>query len=168
MSQAAQLPGRVHVLHPGDVACVDRDDRLETLLGSCVAVVLTDPRRTVGAMCHVVHAGTAARGVVESTAFGRTAMDTLARRLRARGIEPRLCHAWLYGGGNMFPALVGAGSPGNVGSANARWALQTLEEAGIRLLGSDLGGAVYRRVRWTVGPGEPELEVMSSAPEGTL
>ena len=66
----------------------------------------------------------------------------------------------------MFPALVGATTPGNVGDANVRWALQTLEQAGIRLLGSDLGGAAYRRVRWTVGPGAPELEVMSSAPEG--
>jgi chemotaxis protein CheD len=168
MSVAAQPPARVHVLHPGDVACVDRDERLETLLGSCVAIILTDPRRTVGAMCHVVHAGHAARGAVDSNAFGRTAMDTLARRLRARGIEPRLCQAWLYGGGNMFPALVGAASSGNVGGANVRWALQTLSEAGIPLLGSDLGGAAYRRVRWTVGPGAPEVEVMSSAPEGTL
>jgi chemotaxis protein CheD len=168
MSAAAPLPGRVHVLHPGDLACVDRDERLETLLGSCVAIVLTDPRRTVGAMCHVVHAGTPARGAAESNAFGRTAMDTLARRLRARGIEPRLCHAWVYGGGNMFPALVGAASAGNVGGANVRWALQTLEETGIRLLGSDLGGAAYRRVRWTVGLGAPEVEVMSSAPEGSL
>ena len=168
MSEAARPRTHVHVLHPGDVACVDRDERLETLLGSCVAIILTDPRRTVGAMCHVVHAGHPARGVAESNAFGRTAMDTLARRLRARGIEPRLCHAWVYGGGNMFPALVGATTPGNVGDANVRWALQTLEQAGIRLLGSDLGGAAYRRVRWTVGPGAPELEVMSSAPEGML
>ena len=87
MSEAARPRHHVHLLHPGDVACVDRDERLETLLGSCVAIVLTDPRRTVGAMCHVVHAGHPARGVAESNAFGRTAMDTLARRLRARGIE---------------------------------------------------------------------------------
>ena len=48
--------GLVHVLHPGDVACGERGERFETLLGSCVAIVLTDPRRTIGAMCHIVHA----------------------------------------------------------------------------------------------------------------
>ena len=42
-------PGPLHTLHPGDVVCAERGDRMETLLGSCVAVVLTDPRRTVGA-----------------------------------------------------------------------------------------------------------------------
>ena len=32
-------------------------DRMKTLLGSCVAVILTDQRRTVGTMCHIVHVG---------------------------------------------------------------------------------------------------------------
>jgi chemotaxis protein CheD len=169
VSVAAPLPLRVHTLHPGDVACVGSGERLETLLGSCVAIILTDPRRTVGAMCHVVHAGAAARGATESTAFGRTALVALGGLLRARGIEPRLCQSWVFGGGNMFPALVGPKvSQGNVGQANVNWALQALHEAGIQVLGGDLGGAVYRRVRWTVGPGEPEVDVMSSAPEGPL
>ncbi|MEI7447926.1 MAG: hypothetical protein WCK28_23765, partial [Burkholderiales bacterium] len=43
------------VLHPGDVACVDRGARLATLLGSCVSILLADPRRSIGAMCHYVH-----------------------------------------------------------------------------------------------------------------
>jgi chemotaxis protein CheD len=37
----------VRTLLPGDVAVGARGMRLETLLGSCVAIVLTDPRRTV-------------------------------------------------------------------------------------------------------------------------
>ena len=48
---------QVFTLHPGDVAVGVRGDRLETLLAAGVAIVLTDPRRTVGAMCHVVHSG---------------------------------------------------------------------------------------------------------------
>jgi chemotaxis protein CheD len=38
----ATLDG-VTTLHPGDVVLGLRGDRLQTLLGSCVAVVLTDP-----------------------------------------------------------------------------------------------------------------------------
>ena len=45
-------------LMPGDVAIGQAGDQFKTLLGSCVSVVLTDPRRTVGAMCHIVHVGT--------------------------------------------------------------------------------------------------------------
>ena len=55
-------PALSKVLAPGDVAIGTRGDRFETLLGSCVAIVLTDPRRTVGAMCHIVHAMPAPAG----------------------------------------------------------------------------------------------------------
>lgn len=163
----ARKAAGVHTLHPGDVACVDRGERLGTLLGSCVSIVLTDPRRTVGAMCHVVHAGPPPRGTSDSTAHGEAALALMFSLLRARGIEPRLCHAWLYGGGNMFPGLVGPQSThGNVGATNAAWAEAALAQHGIRVLGGDLGGNVYRRLRWTVGPDAPELAVMPSEPEG--
>ena len=59
----------VHTLHPGDLAFATRGERLDTLLGSCVAIVLTDPRRTVGVMCHIVHARPAQRAVGGSAAY---------------------------------------------------------------------------------------------------
>ena len=68
---------RVQVLHPGDVACADRGERLETLLGSCVAIVLTDPRRTIGAMCHIVHASRPVAGMPDTTAYADRALATL-------------------------------------------------------------------------------------------
>ena len=152
----------LHTLHPGDVVCVDSGERMETLLGSCVAIVLTDPRRTVGAMCHVVHARPAQPGAPMPTAHGDAALALMSARLRARGIEPRLCHAWVYGGGNMFPQRVGASAAlGNVGAANADWALCALAGLGIPVLGGELGGNAYRKLRWTVGPGEPEFEAIA-------
>lgn len=145
-------------LHPGDVRCVDRGERMETLLGSCVALVFTDPRRTVGAMCHVVHARPPVAGVHASTAHGDAALLQMTALLRARGIEPRLCQAWVAGGGNMFPRLVGSRpSEGNVGAANALWALDRLQSLGVHLLGQDLGGNGYRRLGWTVGDDEPQI-----------
>ena len=151
----------VHTLHPGDVACVNRDERLQTLLGSCVSVLLTDPRRTVGAMCHVVHARPPMRGHGRNTAHGDEALRHMFSLLRAKGIEPRLCHAWIYGGGNMFPARVGpAAGQGNVGAANVAWAEQALAWQGIRVLGGEVGGNAYRKLCWTVGPGEPELQAV--------
>lgn len=144
----------VTVLHPGDVACADRGERLVTLLGSCVAIVLTDPRRTVGAMCHIVHARAPAGGARGNGAYAEEALRTMYRLLMTRGITPRLCEAWVYGGGNMFPAIV---NHQHVGTANARWAMQALAADGIRVLNHDTGGESYRRLAWTVGAGEPEV-----------
>ena len=142
------------VLHPGDVACADAGERLETLLGSCVAVILTDPRRTVGTMCHIVHAQ-AHRHDRDDAHHAGPAIDAMFARLRARAIEPRLCEAYVYGGGNMFPGLVDAS--GHVGERNVAAVLARLTSDGVRIVSRDVGGTAYRRLRWTVGPGEPEV-----------
>jgi chemotaxis protein CheD len=143
---------RTYTLHPGDVVCADRGDRMETLLGSCIAIVLTDPRRTVGAMCHIVHSGPQ-RTPGATAAHAHVALDTMYRLLRQRGIVPALCHAYVYGGGNMFPDLMRGPQ---VGDGNAQWALNALERDGIVALQVEVGGPCYRRLAWTVGPQAPE------------
>jgi len=144
----------VQILHPGDVALAGRGERLETLLGSCVAIVLTDPRRTVGAMCHIVHSKPATAGATVTAAYADVALDRMYTLLRSRGIEPTLCEAYVYGGGNMFPALF---AQGHVGDDNARWALAALAHDGVPVLFHDLGGNTYRRLSWTVGPDLPQV-----------
>lgn len=150
---ATACEGVQHTLHPGDVALGLRGDRYATLLGSCIAVVLTDPRRTVGVMCHIVHTTTQTAAPRDS-AWGDAALDRMYALLRERGIEPRLCEAYVYGGGNMFPGLFGGDT--HVGSNNARWTLAALAHDGIRVLHSDVGGSSYRKLSWTVGPDAPQ------------
>lgn len=145
--------GALYVLHPGDVVCAERGDRVETLLGSCIAVVLTDPRRTLGAVCHLVHAG-AGSGAHVTAAHGAVAFETMDALLALRGIHSRLCEAYVYGGGNMFPQQV---SGPHVGASNAAWTLELLRQRGIRVLHEDVGGHGYRRLSWTVGADSPQV-----------
>jgi chemotaxis protein CheD len=142
----------VRTLHPGDVALGSRGEVFETLLGSCVSVILTDPRRTVGAMSHIVHAGQPQAGEGDNTAHAEVAFERMFALLQGVGISPGLCEAYVYGGGNMFPALVRGR---HVGQSNADTVLRTLRHTGIRVLVNDLGGQAYRRLRWTVGPDQP-------------
>jgi chemotaxis protein CheD len=158
-SSAAACPTpagrRVFTLHPGEVVWGERGDRLDTLLGSCVAIILTDPRRTGGVMCHVVHSRPAGSAAPASGFHhGDAALGAMARLLRAHAIEPHLCEAYAYGGGNMFPGLY---PQAHVGEHNARWAIDALAEAGIPLLHHDLGGNRYRRLSWAVGPELPRV-----------
>ena len=145
------------VLHPGDVVLAQRGDRLETLLGSCVAVILTDPRRTLAAMCHIVHSGRApadTRG--DATTHAEPALAAMFALLRSNGIQPQLCEAYLFGGSNMFPQLY---AQAHVGSNNTSWALGALADLGIGLVGHDTGGNAYRRITWTVGPDTPQVRL---------
>lgn len=146
---------RHYTLHPGDLACAERGDRLETLLGSCVTIILADPRRSVAAMCHVVHAGLPGSvGQPDNCAYGEVALAAMAAQLRLRGLAPQLCEALVIGGGNMFPQQF---TQGHVGEHNARWALAALQREGIAVVHQDLGGSAYRRLGWTVGPGAPDV-----------
>lgn len=147
-------PGVLHTLHPGDVVCGERGDRLETLLGSCVAIVLTDPKRTVGVMCHIVHSRPAPNAECGDAAHAAAARKSMHRMLTARGITPGLCEAYVYGGGNMFPALI---TQSHVGDDNARWAFDALARDGVKVLHHDVGGNVYRRLSWTVGHDLPQV-----------
>ncbi len=156
--QLTEFGATRHTLHPGGLACGVRGDRFETLLGSCVSVVLTDPRRTVGAMCHIVHSTSGGSSTPRDSAWGDVALDLMYEMLRERGIAPQLCEAYVYGGGNMFPGLF---SGAHVGANNARWTLQALALDGVRVLHQDLGGNTYRRLSWTVGPDAPQVTAVA-------
>lgn len=145
---------QVHTLHPGGVTCGERGDRLETLLGSCVAVILTDAARTVGAMCHIVHSQPSANAGAMPTASADEAIDAMYRLLMIRSLNPRLCHAFVYGGGNMFPSVF---KQNHVGEDNAWYVMNRLACDKVRVSIQDLGGNAYRRLSWVIGPGLPEV-----------
>ena len=146
-------------LLPGHVVLGFAGDQLKTLLGSCVSVILTDPRRTVGAMCHIVHIGRPNAANAHNTAFGVVAMQEMFDRLIDVGIPPQRCQAYVYGGGNMFPQMF---STTHVGAKNADWVLDYLHHYDITILEQSLGGNGYRKVAWTVGYDAPVVETIQS------
>jgi chemotaxis protein CheD len=144
-------------LMPGDVAIGVAGEKFKTLLGSCVSVILTDPRRTAAAMCHIVHVGLPNAGNQTNTAYGTVAMGSMFQLLRARGLNPSQCEAYVFGGGNMFPHIFNAR---NVGFTNAQWVTDFLRDHGISVISQELGGNGYRKVSWTIGEAEPLVETV--------
>lgn len=147
------------VIHPGDVVCADRGTHLQTLLGSCVAICMTDLAHSVGAMCHFVHSVPPRAGHRGDTRFADAALVRMFAELRCRGIDPLSCEAYFCGGGAM--RLHGLEEPSSVGERNVQWARQFLRGQGI--LTHELstgGGACYRKVSWRVGHGAPQVRVL--------
>lgn len=155
-NQSLRRPQAVELM-PGDIALGGMGESFKTLLGSCVCVILTDPRRTVGSMCHIVHTVVPNAANRHNTAFGVVAMHEMFTGLRSRGINPRLCEAYVYGGGNMFPNLI---RNQHVGASNVDWVMDYLDHHGLVVLDHSVGGNGYRKVSWVVGPGEPVVETV--------
>lgn len=147
-------------LMPGDVGFGQQGDAFYTLLGSCVSVILTDPRRTVAALSHVVHAGSPRSAQTASTAYGEVAMARMFSDLQRAGLNPRQCEAMLFGGGNMFPHQ---GLRQTVGDRNIEWARDFLAGQGIAVVRESVAGVGYRRLSWVVGPHWPHIETGPAA-----
>lgn len=157
-------PQGIYVLHPGDVGCADEGERLQTLLGSCVSICLSSPKRNVGGMCHIMYSGQPPLAQKYNTAYADAALRKLFADLRVKGVNPLSCDAYVYGGGSMFVA--GANGSGKVGERNVVWALDFLAEAGIRIKAKSVGGAHYRKIDWLIGADAPEVRVVSMQGEG--
>jgi chemotaxis protein CheD len=149
--------GRIIELLPGEVGIGFIGDQFKTLLGSCVSVILTDPKRTLATMCHIVHVGQPNAENKNNTTYGVNAMREMFRNLVSVGISPKLCQAFVFGGGNMFPAMV---TQDNVGAKNSRWVMNFLTEQGIAVVAHSLEGSGYRKITWTVGPEDPVAEMV--------
>jgi chemotaxis protein CheD len=108
-------------------------------------------------MCHIVHVGHPNLANRRNSAYGTVAMEGMFAHLRARAVNPSMCQAYVFGGGNMFPQLF---TVRHVGANNAEWALNYLAAQGIVVVDQELGGNGYRKVSWVVGPDAPQVETI--------
>lgn len=131
----------------GDFAVsADRRVKMTTVLGSCVAVCLFDPKAGVGGMNHFLLAGTGSPRS-DDLRYGVNAMELLINRLLHAGAERHQLRAKLFGGASMTD------HGGNIGESNAAFAVDFVQQEGIPCLSQSLGGEKARRVQFTPSTG---------------
>ena len=126
-------------------------------LGSCVAIMLHDPRACAGAMAHILlPSRSLARDTTNLAKFPETAVPLLVEQLTRLGAEPRRLVAKLAGGASMFAQLM---TPGTIqmGERNIVAAREALRQAGIPVTREAVGGGAGRSVRLHVADGRVEI-----------
>lgn len=116
---------------------------ISTLLGSCVAVCLYDAVARIGGMNHFLLGEPAAGQRLlewELQRYGIHAMELLINAMMRQGAVRGRLQAHVYGGANVVEGLRA------IGTSNGDFALRFLEQEGIALGHSDLGGTLARRV----------------------
>ncbi len=133
--------------------CVARDGVIVTTgLGSCVAIVLHEPRTRVGGLAHVLLPDPAlSRDGTNHARFPSTAVPLLLAEMRRLGAFDGV-KAHLVGGASMFRSLL-ASTGLNVGERNVLAARRALEAAGVPLVAEDVGGEHGRSVVFDVATG---------------
>jgi chemotaxis protein CheD len=118
-------------------------------LGSCVAVVLSDPVARVGALAHILLPSQAlSRRRDHPARSPDTALPLVLARLAAAHTERPRLHARLVGGAAMFADLLPADTV-HMGERNVEACRTALRDAGIPILREAVGGRRGRSIWFT-------------------
>ena len=150
--------GTVHTIGIAAIRCVRAPDRLRTVLGSCIGIVLYDLRARIGAMGHVI-LPSSLEGEGDPGKFADTAVDELLRMLLAEGAERQRISAKIAGGAAMF----GIESASALGARNADAVRTRLDHHAIPLMGSAIGGDKGRRIILDPATGEVYVDVIGES-----
>lgn len=126
------------------------DQRISTLLGSCVSVCLWDPNEKIGGMNHML-LPESIDGSLQSASYGATAMEQLINALLRNGAERSRLRSKVFGGASMITGL------SDVGERNCAFARGYLHAEEIPIDGESLGGDEARQIRFWPTTGRVQL-----------
>ncbi len=157
---ADRISGRqAHFVEAGEVFVTKEDTVAITILGSCVAMCLRDPRAGVAGMNHfLLPSAVASNGDRGSTRYGVRATEALLCRMLARGASIAGLEAKVFGGGAVLPGT----SVSQLHRANVSFALQELEKLGIPVVGRETGGKRGRRLSFFTRSGTVEVRAIQT------
>jgi len=129
-------------INPGGWA-IESERPISTLLGSCVAVCLFDPKLKLGGMNHfLLPSRTGAdNSDIDVIMNGDYSMEVLVNGLLNKGAKKSRLVAKAFGGGTIVSSIRMA-----IGERNSSFAQEWLEREGIPLVASDFNGPWSRKV----------------------
>lgn len=141
---------RARSINPGGWA-VETERPISTLLGSCVAVCLYDPKLRLAGMNHFLLPSrtTSASDDTDVIMAGDYSMEVLLNTMLNKGAVKQRIVAKAFGGGTIVTSILMA-----IGQRNSEFAKEWLEREGIPLAAQDFGGAWSRKVLFTPDGGD--------------
>ena len=144
---------RVHV-KIGEIKVARGRGTLFTIgLGSCIAVVLYDPKVRVGGLAHVMLPEPSNSPSHTPGRSAPTAVPEMVRVMLAAGARKRGMYARIIGGAAMFETLLPSEGL-RLGARNIEAVREALSKAQIPLRGEDVGGSYGRSVFFDAADGK--------------
>lgn len=145
------MEGRVVHVGMAGMEVVRDGCQLKAILGSCVGIIIRDPKRKVSGLAHVMmprcRPGDPARGK-----YADTAVPDLIAQIASLGCRTTGLEAVLIGGARMFPSE--NETIASIGDQNVAAARQALRNGGVRITFEDTGGSRGRAVVYNNTTGE--------------
>ena len=167
MTDVSQLTGKdferlARNINPGGWA-IEAERPIATLLGSCVAVCLIDPKLKLGGMNHFLLPSRTGSANTDTDIIlnGDFSMEVLVNGLINKGASKARLIAKAFGGGTIVSSIRMA-----IGERNAEFAQEWLEREKISLVASDFSGPWSRKVIFVPQTGDTFCRRMSITQAG--
>ncbi len=149
----------VTYVHPGQIAVSSSPGALATILGSCVAVCLYDPRLRLGGLNHYLLPN---HGAAPDFAgrYGPVAIAQLVNEMCLQGASIKRLQAHIVGGAAVLAAFTGERQ--HLGLRNAQLAREMMAEYGIPVVSSDVGGNRGRKLLFAPREGTISIQVIGA------
>ena len=141
MSTARILAGEYYVTRADEV--------IDTVLGSCVAACIRNPRLSIGGMNHFMlprpsGSGTDAWEKIAGRAmrYGTASMEQLINSVLSAGGTRQDLEVKIFGGGRVIPKL------SDIGARNLDFVHEFLEQEGLKIVAEDSGDTCSRHVQY--------------------
>ena len=147
MSKDKQNP---YFLYPSTIYVNPDSQWVVTVLGSCVAVCLFDPKNNIGGITHYMMPYWNGEGL-ESPKYGNVAIVQLFQKMLEFGVKKEDIVCKIFGGAEVLREQL---SVFNVGQRNIELAYKMVAELGISVVSSSTGGKQGRKIYFNTGTGE--------------
>lgn len=153
-------------LLPGEYYATGRDMLLVTVLGSCVAACIRDPKTGIGGMNHFMlpEGGDPHDLMSASARYGSYAMEVLVNELVKLGANRSRLEAKVFGGAAVLRGFTTV----NVGEANSDFVLDYLAQERIRVVSQDLRGIHPRKVYFFPATGRVLVKKLRNVHNDTI
>lgn len=154
-------------LKPGEMRICEKPTIVTTLLGSCVAVAMYNERLRVGAICHGLlpsckNAQPCDGQCPEKFKYVDCSIRRMLEVFHKRGIVQSEIDVKVFGGSDMFKVNDRASKSSSVGRQNVEKALQIVDNEGLRIIATDLGGLRGRKIYFYTHTGEVLLKRLNN------
>ena len=133
----------------------DPDNLIARGLGSCVVVMLYDPRLKIGALSHAVLPYHENQKDNNLARFVDTSIDDMLHKRVVLGCTRKNIEAKIVGGANMFPDI-----ESSIGKDNVLSAREKLKKENIKITGEATGGTVGRSIEFSTKTGLATVKMM--------
>ena len=148
---------------PGEYYVTREDEIIDTVLGSCVAACIRNPRVGIGGMNHFMlprpnGSGTDAWEKVagRATRYGTASMEQLINSVLSAGGTRQDLEVKIFGGGRVVAKL------SDIGARNLEFVREFLRQEGLKIASEDAGDICSRHVQYFPRSGRVRVRHLSA------